>query len=126
MLVSVGLRADDRLDASVKRLARVQTFAFGGVGYAGVISKGETDFKFVLSHQPSIALAAFEKLYAVGNPQAKAYALSGIKKLDLKRFKELLATRAASDEVEVMRGCIISHESLNEVASAIVAGKFGF
>lgn len=126
MLLAVSARADEQLDASVKRLSTVQTFAFGGVGYAGVISKGEIDFKFILSQQPQIALAAFEKLFATGNPQAKAYALVGVKKLDLKRFKELLTTSAVTDEVEVMRGCIVSHESLKEVAVAIDAEKFRF
>jgi hypothetical protein len=119
--------ADKHIEAAVKRLGSVGTFAFGGVGYAGVTSKGEIDFKFVLSQPPPVALAAFEKLYADANPQGKSYALSGMKKLNPNRFKELLATLGAStDEVEVMRGCVISHESLREVAKQIDGGKFRF
>jgi hypothetical protein len=39
------------------------------------------------------------------------------RKLNLNRFKELLAIAGAStDEVEVMRGCIITHGSLRKVA----------
>jgi len=119
--------ANDPVDAAVNRLATVERFAFGGVGYLGVISKGEIDFKFVLAQPQSTALSAFEKLYASGNPQGKAYALSGIKKLAPQRFKELAAALAKSaDEVEVMRGCIISHEALRDLAKHIDQGKFRF
>jgi hypothetical protein len=119
--------ADDTVDAAVNRLSTVERFAFGGVGYAGVTSKGETDFKFVLAQPKPTALNAFERLYAIGNPQGKSYALSGLKKLAPERFAKLVATFAKStEEVEVMRGCIVSHESLPEVAKQIGRGKFLF
>jgi hypothetical protein len=70
-----------------KRLATVSAFAFGAVGFAGVTSKGEIDFRFILSRSEPIALAAFEKLFVAGNFQAKAYALAGIKKLNSNRSK---------------------------------------
>src|SRR5512133_2077997 len=99
-------------------LATVQTFAFGAVGYAGVTPKGETDFKFLASQPHSVAVAAFEKVYASGNPQGKSYALAGMKKLNQSRFKELLATtHSSSEQVEVIRGCIMSHETLSDVAT---------
>ena len=111
----------------VTRLANVSTFAFGIVGRSRANSKGEIDFKFVLSQSVPGALAAFEKLYANGNPQAKAYALAGIRKLDLNRYKELLAIALAStDEVEVMRGCVVTHEYLWQVANEIDRGDFRF
>lgn len=119
--------ADDTVDAAVNRLSVVEHFAFGGVGYAGVTSKGETDFKFVLAQPKPTALNAFETLYAIGNPQGKSYALSGLKKLAPQRFVELAAKSARStEEVEVMRGCIVSHEPLPEVAKQIGQGKFRF
>jgi hypothetical protein len=119
--------ADDTVDAAVNRLSTTERFAFGGVGYAGVTSKGETDFKFVLAQPKPTARNAFERLYAIGNPQGKSYALSGLKKLAPERFAELVATFAKSTEsVEVMRGCIVSHEPLPEVAKQIGRGKFRF
>ena len=125
MLCGVTAIAADSVDAAVKRLSSVDRFAFGGVGYAGVISKGEIDFKFVISQPRPAALTAFEKLYATGNLQGKSYALTGIKKLNPQRFKELLASAGIStDQAEVMRGCIISHESLRDVAKQIDRGKF--
>jgi hypothetical protein len=119
--------ADNTVDAAVIRLATIGQFAFGGVGYAGVTSKGETDFKFALAQPKPTARKAFERLFAIGNPQGKSYALSGLKKLAPERFAELIATVAKStEEVEVMRGCIISHEPLPEVAKQIGQGKFRF
>jgi hypothetical protein len=64
--------ADDTVDAAVNRLSTVERFAFGGVGYAGVTSKGETDFKLVLAQPKPTALNAFERLYAIGNQQGKS------------------------------------------------------
>ncbi len=119
--------ADDTVDAAVNRLSTVGQFAFGGVGYAGVISKGEIDFKVVVAQPKPTALNAYERLWVIGNPQGKSYALSGLKKLAPERFEELTATIAKSTkEVEVMRGCVISHEPLLEVAKQIGQGKFRF
>jgi hypothetical protein len=114
-------------DASAIRLSRTEVFAFGGIGVAGVTSHGEEDFRFILSHERSVALAAFEKLYANGNPQGKSYALSGIRKLSPSKFKQLLSdSKLATGDVTVMRGCIISHEPLGEVARQIDRGQFRF
>jgi hypothetical protein len=121
------VRADDTVGAAVGRLSAVKAFAFGGVGYAGVTSKGEIDFKFLLAQPKPTALNAFERLYAIGNPQGKSYALSGLKKLAPERFAELVATLAKStEEVEVMRGCIVSHQPLPALAKQIGQGKFRF
>jgi hypothetical protein len=119
--------ADDTVDAAVNRLSTVERFAFGGVGFAGVISEGETDFKFLLAQPKPTALNAFERLYAIGNPQGKSYALSGLKKLAPERFAELIAKRGkSSEEVEVMRGCNVFHQPFPEVAKQIARGKFRF
>lgn len=61
------------------------------------------------------------------DPQGKSYALSGLKRLAPERFAELVATLSKSTEkVEVMRGCIVSHEPLPEVAKQIGQGEFRF
>jgi hypothetical protein len=61
--------AAERSDPIVDRMAEVNLFAFGGVGFAGVISEGERDYRLILS-RPS-AQADFEKLFAVGTLEAK-------------------------------------------------------
>jgi hypothetical protein len=67
-------------------------------GNWGVTFKGEIEFKFVLAQPRSTALSAFERLYASGNPQGKAYALTGIKKLDPQRFTKQVAALAKSND----------------------------
>jgi hypothetical protein len=115
--------AEDPHTAAIARLSGVDVFAFGGVGIAGQTSKGEIDFRLVLSQPLPVALTAFEKLYATGNPQARSYALFGLRKIKPSRFKELLTSAEASkDKVDVMRGCIITHELLRDVAKQIDSG----
>jgi hypothetical protein len=128
VLLSISpVLADDTVEAALNRLSTVEQFAFGGVGFAGVVSKGETDFKFVLAQPEPTALNAFEWLYATGNPQGKSYALAGLKKLAPQRFTELVAAlQKSTDKVEVWRGCIVSHEPLPDVAKQIGQGKFRF
>ncbi len=112
-------------DSAVKSLLNEERFAFGGVGVAGRTSQGEIDFRAVLSLPSPDALAAFESLFATGSPEAKAYALSGIRKLDLHKFQELLAVaRESTDKVAVMRGCIITQEPLRDVAKKIDRGEW--
>jgi hypothetical protein len=127
ILGAVVTYASDPPDDALKHLSTIGIFAFGGVGYAGATSKGEIDFKLILAQPPMAALAAFEKLYATGNPQGKSYALSGIKKLNPSRFKDLLALAGrSSEDVQVEKGCIIAHEQLRDVAKQIDRGKFRF
>jgi len=70
---------------------------------------------------------AFERLYAIGNPPGTSYALSGLKELAPRRFAQLVATLDKStEEVKVMRGCIVSHERLPEVAKQVAKGNYRF
>jgi hypothetical protein len=120
LLCAMPMLSQKSPDDAIKRLASIDVFAFGGIGFAGVISKGETDYKFVLSQPPAVAVAAFEQLYAHGNPQGKAYALAGLKKLDPDRFHELISSIDLSKEkVITMHGCILSREYLRAIAAGM-------
>ena len=67
----------------------------------------------------------FEKLVAVGNPQAKSYALVGIRSLNPKRYEELSRSfRESKDNVVTQRGCIETREPLSEVLERIEAGEY--
>ena len=110
-------------DAVLDRLSKVEQFAFGPTGYAGVISEGEKDYKAVLAR--STAQPDFEKLLPEGNTQAKCYALVGIHKLNAARFKELARSLEDSKEtVTTMEGCIIFHVPFTQVLKRIAAGKY--
>lgn len=115
--------AGERADPAFERLSKVEVFAFGGIGRAGVTSPGEKDFRIILS-RPS-AMADFERLYTAGNLQAKSYALAGIRMLDTNRFKGLLRSLGDSKEtVQTQSGCLVFHESLGEVLKHIAAGQY--
>ena len=115
--------AEESFDSVFARLAKVDQFAIGGVGYAGVISQGEKDYKFLLS-RPS-ALTGFERLLAEGNPQAKCYAFFAIHALSPNRFKVFLQSlRYSEEQVAVQSGCLSYRESLGAVLKGIEKGQY--
>jgi hypothetical protein len=121
VLASIA-QAGQSIDSVFDRLAKVDQFAFGPTGYAGVISQGEKDYKSILSR--SSAMEDFEKLYTVGNPQARCYALVGIRKLNPSRFREISdSLRSSRDKVVTQRGCIVYHESFAAILKRIEAGQ---
>ena len=124
LLLCVSIvHAQHSAETALDRLAKVGQFAFGGTGYAGVISQGEKDYKVVMS-RPS-AESDFERLLLVGNQQAKAYALVGIRTLDPARFKQLSASLANSkEEVVTQQGCIVDHEAPSTVLTRIASGRY--
>jgi hypothetical protein len=122
LFVSIAY-AGDSVDPVLDRLAKVDRFAFGGTGFAGVISSGEKDYRVILS-RPSARLD-FEKLFVIGNSQGKSYALMGIRTLDPGRFKQISRPlRGSSEEVVTQSGCIVYHESLGTVLNRIDAGSY--
>ena len=115
----------DQADPIVTRMAKVDQFSFGGVGFAGVMSQGETDFKLILA-RPS-ASADFERVFARGNLQAKAYALVAMHSLDLKKFKTLSdLVRLSNEKVTIMQGCILSKKGMGLVVNAIESGAYNY
>ena len=116
-------RASEQPDPIVNRMAEVNLFAFGGVGFAGVISQGERDYRLISSRLS--AQADFEKLFAVGNLQAKCYALVAIRTLNSERFKTLSsALRRSKSEVATMHGCIMSRQTLAALIEGIATGGY--
>lgn len=124
LLFSAVPQTTQPVDTVLERLTKVHLFAFGGVGYAGVISPGEKDYRILLSR--SSALADFEKLYSEGNVQAKCYALVGIQKLNPARFRELAGpSRTSKEKVGTMHGCIISaDEAFGDIIKKIEPGQY--
>src|SRR3954471_36404 len=110
-------------DALLNRMAKVDMFACGGVGFGSATSEGEKDYRTLLS-RPS-AEADFERLFAVGNPQAKCYALVGLRQMNPKR-SEALATSLQSSgiAVHVMRGCVMSKDPMSQIIKSIRAGIY--
>jgi hypothetical protein len=123
LLAVVMAQALESVDPAFDRLATVDRFAFGPVGYAARISQGEKDYKVILS-RPS-AMADFERLFAVGNPQARLYALAGIRTLNDVRFKDLARPlRGSRQQVLTQSGCVGTYESFSDVLGRIDAGDY--
>jgi hypothetical protein len=124
ILATVAIAQSDKTaDAVLDRLANIDRFAFGGIGYAGVTSDGEKDYKLILS-RPT-ALRDFERLYSSGNLQAKCYALVGIRRLAPGRFEELSKSLLASKQsVLTQSGCIVSSEAFGAIVNHIQAGLY--
>jgi hypothetical protein len=118
-----GTTQAENRDAILNRLANVEVFAFGGAGFTGAISPGEKDYRLLLS-QPS-AEADFEKLFTVGSPEAKCYALVDLRQLNPEKFKALSASlRSSQVEVSTMHGCIMQHEMMAALVEHIQAGGY--
>ena len=110
-------------DAVVERLAKTGVFAIGPVGLARITSPGEQDYRTLLNR--SAALPSFERLYAIGNLQAKCYALVGIHRLNPARFAELVESlRDSKETVTTISGCVMSGQALGNVIKQIESGRF--
>ena len=124
MLLSAAIaQSGEPVDSTLERLATIDRFAFGGIGYAGTTSQGEKGYRLIRS-RPS-AIADFEKLLETGNPQAKSYALVGIRALNPSRFNEFSRKfRDTKAEVVTQMGCIVQREPFAAVLKRIEAGEY--
>jgi hypothetical protein len=104
------------------RLSGVDSFAFGGIGFAASISDGEQDYRSILS-RPT-AEKDFERLFQAGNLPAKCYALVGLHELNGKRYATLASRLPKDKDVETFRGCIRFHRPIREMLSEIEAGVY--
>jgi hypothetical protein len=110
-------------DSVISRLARADSFAFGGIGFALAPSQGETDYRIILS-RPSAAVD-FDRVFTIGNVQAKCYALVGLRQVDPRRFELLAAnSRSSRTQVAVTRGCATFEYPLAEIVDRIRAGVY--
>ena len=106
-------------------LEYAKLFALGPVGFGGTYSQEELQFKAILALAPDKAKRTLERLYSSGNPQAMSYALLGMRKLDRKRFAELLVSARMFDlTVDTMSGCIDSKKKLSAIATDLDSGKY--
>jgi hypothetical protein len=122
--LSSTAEATHQRDPVLTRMAKVDVFAFGGIGFAGAISPGEKDYRLI-SSRPS-AIADFERVFAVGTREAKCYALTGLFRLDRKRFNVLSSgLRNSKAQVDTMHGCMGFPQTFQAVIEAIEAGEYG-
>ena len=100
------------------KLANIDLFAVGGVGFAGETSHGEA-MTVELAREPG-AVAAFEQLLASDNRAAGLYAYWALRTLDPKLAAKHRA-RLAQDTtvVHAMAGCIGYDETTSKLIAEI-------
>jgi hypothetical protein len=112
-------------NSAVRDLAAAKSLAFGGVGVAGLMSEGERNLRAVLerpdaSHQLQVALAH-------ATPAGTLYILVGLRRCDRAAYQKVFDSLARpSDDVEVVRGCMISKEPFRQFLSQIQDGRFDY
>jgi hypothetical protein len=126
LLLTLGLCAlltSCGLGGNVEELAKVDHFAFGGIGVAGTTSKGELAFRKVMADQS--AREELLKTLAAGSAAAQCYALAGLHTLADPSFEEQ-AKRFTKDsrEVTTIGGCMMGKQPMSSVVANIRAGRF--
>jgi hypothetical protein len=125
LLLSAPAYSQNPAPYALDKIAAVKVFAFGGVGFVGTISEGEKLFVAIMSQPPDVAMDTFEKVLAAGNPEAKGYALVGIRQLDQRRFKAILdSIRGSREKALTESGCIIEERALSRIAKDIDEGRY--
>lgn len=108
-------------DAAAHRLNSVRIFAFGGVGFAGTPSQGEVAYNAILSAPKGHAIDLLLHAWQAGTPEAKAYALTGMKHLSDYQFHQLATeARTSKQSVITMHGCIVSKTTLAQIAADLL------
>jgi hypothetical protein len=108
---------------AARDLAAAKSFAFGGIGVAGLMSEGERNLRAVL--QRSDASQQLQAALAHATPAGELYILVGLRRCDRSAYQKIFDSLARpNDDVEVARGCMISREPFRRLLSEIHDGRF--
>jgi len=124
VLVQSGVLAAISSENSAARdLAAAKSFAFGGIGVAGLMSEGERNLRAVLG-QPD-ASQQLQTALSHATPAGELYILVGLRRCDRAAYQKIFDSVARpNDNVEVARGCMISREPFRQLLSQIQEGRF--
>ena len=104
-------------------LAAAKSFAFGGVGVAGLMSEGERNLRAVLERPD--ASHQLQAAFAHATLAGELYILVGLRRCDRAAYQKVVSSLARpNDNVEVARGCMISHEPFRQLLSEVQDGRF--
>ena len=110
-------------DSAVRDLAAAKSLAFGGVGVAGLMSEGERNLRAVLA-QPD-ASQQLQAALAHATRAGKLYILVGLRRCDRAAYQKVFDSLARpNDDVEVVRGCMISKKPFRQLLLQIQDGRF--
>jgi hypothetical protein len=110
-------------NSAAQNLTAPKSFAFGGIGVAGIMSAGEGNLRAVL--QQSDASQQLQAALAHATSAGKLYILVALRRCDRAAYQKISGSLAVSnDNVEVARGCMISREPFGRLLSEIQDGRF--
>ena len=122
-LSQLAISAVNSENSAVRDLAAAKSLAFGGVGVAGLMSEGERNLRSVLD-QPD-ASQQLQAALAHATPAGKLYILVGLRRCDRNAYQKIFDSLGRSnDDVEVVRGCMVSKEPFRQALSQVQDGKF--
>ena len=123
VLSQPGISAATSSENSARDLAASKSLAFGGVGVAGLMSEGERNLRAVLERPD--ASQQLQAAFAHATPAGTLYILVGLRRCDRATYQKVFDSLARpSDDVEVVRGCMISKEPFRKLLSQIQDGRF--
>jgi hypothetical protein len=118
--ISVGASPEN---SAARDLAAAKSLAFGGVGVAGLMSEGERNLRAVLQ-QPN-ASQQLQAALAHATPAGKLYILVGLRRCDRAAYQKVFDSLSRpNDDVEVVRGCMVSNEPFRQLLSQFNDGRF--
>ena len=124
VLVQSGVvAATESENSAVRDLAAAKSFAFGGIGVAGLMSEGERNLRAVLERPD--ASQQLQAALAHATPAGELYMLVGLRHCDRAAYQKVFnSLPRPNDDVEVARGCMISREPFRQLLSQIHDGRF--
>jgi len=110
-------------NSAVRDLAAAKSFAFGGVGVAGLMSEGERNLRAVVERTD--ASQQLQAALSHATPAGELYMLVGLRRCDRVAYQKIFASLPRPNaDVEVARGCMISREPFRQLLSQIQDGQF--
>ncbi len=98
-------------------------FAFGGIGVAGSMSKGERALRAILD-EPDAAIQ-LERMLPHATDAGRLYILVGLRMRDRSAYKRAFDSYSQHDgTVETVQGCMISRKSFQALMREIDRGEF--
>lgn len=123
-LVQFNISAEALSENSAERgLATANSFAFGGIGVAGLMSDGERNLRAILDRPDASQRLQASLIHAT--PAGELYILVGLRRCDPAAYQKIFRSLThRNNNVEVARGCMITREPFSRVLSEIQDGHF--
>jgi len=114
-----GYAAEQHREATENNLSKVTHFSLGMNGFVGIGSAGETEVIEILTYQDAGAVFLRIANNPQATPEAKLYAVCGLKKLNNKTGEPNF-TQVWDQPVSVLKGDVLRKEKFSDVYFSIL------